>query len=183
MRISRHRPNRAARFLRLDGLGVSMGLLLAAAGGCGELINPFRDDLPAAAIITTASASRIQEAGLAPASRHRGWEAQVVAAQDLGVTHWPLWWEDVVEDSGSDDGQFAWTWRDFVYILYGPGRQIVNTVGLPLSMLVDPPGALRCSDGLISRQMFGMRNHDAVACSGAAIPPDIIEAYEQPASD
>ncbi len=101
----------------------------------------------------------------------------------MGVTHWPLWWEDFVEDSGSDDGQFAWTWCDFVCILYGPGRQIVNTAGLPLSMVVDPPGALRCSDGLVSRQMFGMSNHDAVACSGVAIPPDIIEAYEQPVSD
>lgn len=183
MRISRQRPSRVACFLGLDGLGVLMGLLLAAVGGCGELINPFRDDLPDAAIITTASALRIQEAGLAPAARHRGWEAQVVATQDLGVTHWPLWWEDVVEDSGSDDGQFAWTWCDFVCILYGPGRQIVNTAGLPLSMVVDPPGALRCSDGSVSRQMFGMSNHDAVACSGAGIPPDIIEAYEQPILD
>ena len=183
MWISRQRPGRVTRFLRLNGLGVSMGLLLAVAGGCGELINPFRDDLPAATIITTASALRIQEAGLAAAARQRGWEAQVVATQDLGVTHWPLWWEDFAEDSGSDDGQFAWTWCDFAYILYGPGRQIVNTAGLPLSMVVDLPGALRCSDGAISRQRFGMSNHDPVACSGVAIPPDIIEAYEQPVSD
>ncbi len=178
MWISSRQASRTTRFLRRDGFPVLMGLLLASAGGCGELINPFRDDLPDATIITTASASRIQEAGLAAAARQRGWEPQMVTTQDAGVTHWPLWWEDVVEDSGSDDGQFAWTICDFVCILYSPGRQIVNTAVLPVSMLIDPPGAVRCSDGSVSGRMYGARSHDAVACSGAAIPPDIIEAYE-----
>ena len=75
-------------------------------------------------------------------------------AQDPGVTHWPLWWEDFVEDSGSDDGQFAWTWRDYAAFGYCPARQIVNTAALPVSWVVDPPGAVRCSDGVISKQIL-----------------------------
>lgn len=174
-----------ARALRRLGWDVQISalllvsLLLPGMCGCGELINPFRDDLPGSALITTASARRVREAALDSGVRLRGWDASLLQAQNPGVTHWPLWWEDFVEDSGSDDGQFAWTWRDYAAFGYCPARQIVNTVALPVSWIVDPPGAVRCSDGVISKQILGMSNHDAVACSGVAIPPDIIEAYEQ----
>ncbi|MCH8852971.1 MAG: hypothetical protein IID41_10020, partial [Planctomycetes bacterium] len=39
----------------------ALALLLPATSGCGRLINPFRDDLPDATIITTSSAARVQE--------------------------------------------------------------------------------------------------------------------------
>lgn len=169
------RLRRRGQVLQISVLLLS--LLLPVLGGCAELINPFRDDLPGGDLITTASARRVREAGLDAGVRLRGWDASVVQAQDPGVTHWPLWWEDFVEDSGSDDGQFAWTWRDYAAFGYCPARQIVNTVALPVSWVVDPPGAIRCSDGVMGKQALRMSNHDAVACSGVAIPPDIIEAY------
>ncbi len=156
----------------------ALALFLSATGGCGRLINPFRDDLPDATIITTASAARVQEMNVAGALRQRGWDTSLVRSQDPSVSHWPLWWQDFVEDSGSNDGQFAWTWCDYAYIVYGPGRQIVNTVGLPVSMVVDPPGTFLCSDGVISRQAFGRANHDPVACGGVAVLPDLVEAEQ-----
>ncbi len=159
------------------------GMGLFAVGGCSELINPYRDDLPATTMISTASARRVREAGPAGEVRQRGWSASLVQLQDPGVSHWPLWWEDFVEDSGSDDGQFAWTWCDYLCVVYGPARQVVNTVAFPVSMVVDPPGSIRCSDGVISMQTFGLSDHDSVACGGVAIPPDLIEAYEQSAQN
>ncbi len=156
----------------------ALALLLPATGGCGRLINPFRDDLPDATIITTASAARIQEMYVAREVRQRGWGTSLVRSQDPSVSHWPLWWQDFVEDSGSNDGQFAWTWCDYAYILYGPGLQIVNTAGLPVSMVIDLPGTFLCSDGVISRQAFGRANHDPVACGGLAVLPDLVEAEQ-----
>ncbi len=156
----------------------ALALLLLATGGCGRLINPFRDDLPDATIITTASAARVQEMNVAGELRQRGWDTSLVRSQDPSVSHWPLWWQDFVEDSGSNDGQFAWTWRDYAYILYGPGRQAVNTAGLPVSMVIDPPGTFLCSDGVISRQAFGRANHDPVACGGVVVLPDLVEAEQ-----
>ena len=93
---------------------LALALLLPATGACGRLINPFRDDLPDATIVTTASAARVQEMNVAGELRERGWDASLVRSQDPSVAHWPLWWQDFVEDSGSDDGQFAWTWRDIL---------------------------------------------------------------------
>ena len=155
------------------------GVAALATSGCSELINPYRDDLPATTIVSTASAARVYEAGVAGGVRQREWATSLTQSQDPGVSHWPLWWEDALEDSGSDDGQFAWTWCDYVGVVYGPARQLLNTVALPVSAVVDPPGMIRCSDGVISTQTFGLSNHDAVACSGVAIAPDLIEAYEQ----
>ncbi len=156
----------------------ALALLLPATGGCGRLINPFRDDLPDATIITTASAARVQEMNVAGELRQRGWDTSLLRSQDPSVSHWPLWWQDFVEDSGSNDGQFAWTWCDYAYILYGPGRQIVNSAGLPVSMVIEPPGTFLCSDGVISRQAFGRANHDPVACGGLAVLPDLVEAEQ-----
>jgi hypothetical protein len=157
---------------------LALSLLLPAGSGCGRVINPYRDDLPSASIITTASAARVQETEVAGELRQRGWDTTMVRSQDQGVSHWPLWWQDYVEDSGSNDGRFAWTWCDYAYIVYGPARQAVNTAGLPVSMVIEPPGTFLCSDGVISRQAFGWENHDPVACSGVAVSPDLIEAEQ-----
>ncbi len=70
----------------------ALALLMPAAGGCGRLINPFRDDLPDATMITTASAARVQEMNVAGELRQRGWDSLQVRAQDPSVSHWPLWW-------------------------------------------------------------------------------------------
>ena len=86
---------------------LALALLLLATGGCGRLINPFRDDLPDATIITTASAARVQEMNVGGELRQRGWDTLLVRSQDPSVAHWPLWWQDFVEDSGSNDGQFS----------------------------------------------------------------------------
>ena len=149
-------------------------LLLIVAPACSEIVNPFRDDLPASSAVTTPSADRVRDADMPPDVRQRDWDRTLTATQDQGVSHWPLWFEDSLEDSGSEDGQFAWSWLDYGAVAYGPARQFLNLVAVPVSAIVDPPWALKCSDGVISPQTFGFRNHDAVACSGAAMLPDLI---------
>lgn len=167
--------------LKRLGLLVISAMLLPA--GCADPINPFRDDLPTAASITTTSARLVRQQQAESDIRHRGWAETIVQSQDQGVSHWPLWWSDTLEDRGSDDGQFAWTYLDYLCIVYAPARQTVNAAALPVSVILDPPGAVRCSDGRISPQTFGLVSHDPIFCSGVAIPPDIIEAYESPLTE
>lgn len=157
-----------------------LALLIGTAPGCAQLVNPFHDDLPATRLVTTASAQRVQQTAPTCALRDRHWEPGVVQSQDPGVAHWPLWWSDFMEDSGSCDGRFAWTAEDYFALAYCPARQAVNTAAVPISMLVDPPGTIQCSDGSISPQTFGYRHHDPVRCVGEAILPDLVEAESQP---
>ncbi|MCG3137321.1 MAG: hypothetical protein HJJLKODD_01165 [Phycisphaerae bacterium] len=156
----------------------SAGLVIVSAAGCAMTPNPFRDDLPPTASVTTASADRIRAQNSGPgAQAHRDWSEGVISPQDQGTAHWPIWWEDFMEDSGSNDGRFAWTWVDYVAVAYCPSRQALNTAGLPVSVIVDPIWASKCSDGRISHQTFGFRNHDSLACSGDSVLPDVVEAY------
>lgn len=167
MLLSREMRNRLWRRIATASLGL-------VTAGCSEIVNPFRDDLPDTSRVTTSSALKIRQSDAPTAVHERGWNRSMTRTQDQGVSHWPLWWEDVMEDSGSDDGQFAWGWLDYGGVVYCPARQLLNTIALPISAVVDPPGAVRCSDGLISKQTFGMRSHDSIACTGAAMLPDLI---------
>ncbi len=163
---------------RMDGLGLWLAWAVLVPG-CAETINPFQDDLPDTRQVTTASKDRVLEAHIMAAEAHRNWPDRTARAQNQGVSHWPLWWSDALEDSGSDDGRFAWTGLDYAAFLYCPTRQIVNTAGLPLSLIAAPPGSVMCSDGLISQQRCGAADHDTTPCTGVPIPPDIIEAYDR----
>lgn len=153
---------------------------LLTACGCSQLVNPFQDDLPATSLVTTASAARVEQLAPEQEPRARSWESRLLHPQDPGVAHWPLWWSDFMEDSGGQDGRFAWTWEDYFALGYCPARFAVNTAAVPVSMIVDPPGSLRCSDGYPNPQTLAYRAHDPVHCGGEAILPDLVEVYSQP---
>jgi len=149
------------------------GLLLSA--GCQHIKDPFVDDVPPVSEVTTTSVQGARAAASHPTVPRREFAAVHVEPQDGTVDHWPLWWEDPFEDKGSQDGQFAWTWEDYFYLAYGPGRFLLNTMAFPISAVVTMPGTVMCSDGRLSRQALGY-DHDAVPCAGGAAPPlDVLE--------
>ncbi len=166
-----------SRIRRHTWIGAGVVFCVLWSAGCTLIENPWRDDLPAISQVSTASAQAIHAEWRTATPRHRDWPAAIMATQDQGVDHSPLYWSDPFEDHGSDDLHFAWTWEDYLALPGCPARQMVNTAALPISVVVDPIWAVRCSDGRISPQTFGFWNHDPVVCGGVAIPPDLVEAY------
>jgi hypothetical protein len=93
--------------------------------------------------------------GAQPAIRRRDVPEARVPRADEGVPHYPLWWEDPLEDKGDQNDTFAWTWQDYVGMPYSLGRFLLNTMAWPVSAGVTPPGAAMVSDGNVGR------DHDA----------------------
>ncbi len=131
--------------------------VLVGGGGCQTISNPYHDELADRQAVTTASvegarAAMIVERAVAPP---RG-SVKVVASKDGTVTHGPLYFEDASEESGSEDGRFAWTNEDFVQIVTWRARFLVNVLLLPVSAVMTPPSQTMASDGQPSREVFGM---------------------------
>lgn len=161
------------------GVGlIQLGMLvpMCVATGCQHAVNPFQDNLPANSEITTSSVEGARAAEVHPTIPQRLlYKPTVVEAQNGMVAHRPLCWEDPFEDKGSDDGQFAWTWEDYLAVGYGPGRNIGNTLLFPVTAVVSPPYTVMCSDGKLSRQLLGY-DHDAINCPGGSpLPIDVLE--------
>lgn len=142
--------------------------LLAGAmflSGCAHVPNQFAEDGPATR--TTLESPSVQDAvtSYKPAGfRDRGWQPTVAAAESGAVTHWPLYTEDPFEDKGTDrpDGpnKYYIGWEDYVALPYGIARHTLNIIGMPVSMVVQPPWTLMESDGELSKQCLGY-DHDA----------------------
>ena len=154
-------------------------IVISSVSGCHEWPNMFIDDLPLASSATTATMDRAMQADTVDAGSTRGFAVAHIEAQDGTVVHGPLWFEDPVEMAGSDDGRFAVTFEDHVSVFYSFGRFIVNLGALPLSMIVDRPGAMVCSDGIErrSRRSWLPEPYDAERCSGASEPIDLLEVW------
>jgi hypothetical protein len=152
--------------------------MLAATTGCSEIVNPWADDVPKADVVTTASVEGVRTAREdtePPPQRVVNAERMQFRPEDGTVTHWPLWWEDPFVDKGSEDGVFAWTGEDYLAFPYGLGRFLVNTMGFPISAVVQPPWTVMGSDGVLSRQALGY-DHDAEPRPGGVEPPtDVLE--------
>lgn len=131
--------------------------VIVVGGGCHTISNPYHDELADRQAVTTASvegarAAMIAERAVVPP---RG-SVKVVAPKDGTVTHGPLYFEDASEESGSEDGRFAWTNEDFVQIVTWRARFLVNVLLLPVSAVMTPPSQAMASDGQPSREVFGM---------------------------
>jgi hypothetical protein len=152
-----------------------LGATLAIIGalGCAPMANdPFKD--AGAAVepeMTTASMVAYQGQSEFGRPYRRLWEPDQVYMETGVVTHWPLWWEDPFEDHGNrfhqvDDRDevdvvFAWNWVDYMHMMYGPTRFIINTGGWPVSAVVTPPGTPMESDARIDAGGLGVYDHDA----------------------
>jgi hypothetical protein len=159
---------------------VCLGLL----GCAGQTLDAFSDSAAVSdEAMTTPSADAVRRSGKpALVGRRATCPSQcVVAAQDGTVTHWPLWWEDPLEDKGSDDGRVAWTWEDYAALFYCPARLVVNTAAFPISAMATLPGTVLCSDGRISKQLV-WRDHDASVCGAGKPGPDSLVSVAARAS-
>jgi len=144
-------------------------LILAAIGvsGCQLIVNPFADEFANRPAVVTPSVRVAREARVEPVVLRRPCSPIEVTVVDGAVTHGPLYFEDPFEDKGSEDGRFAWTGEDYLYLLYGPGRFSLNSLLFPVSAMVTPPWVVMASDGHLSRQALGM-DHDAERWAGAS---------------
>jgi hypothetical protein len=160
-------------------VAILVGAAVLATPGCSEWINPWADDLPTAADVTTPSVEGVRAADRQPALRTRPIQPSRIEPQPGVVTHWPLWWEDPFVDKGSEDGQFAMTQEDYFAFPYGLGRFLLNTMAFPVSAAVTPPFTIMGSDGVLSRQALGY-DHDAERWPGSVVPIDILEVGTVP---
>ncbi len=154
-----------------DVFGATLAALVLCTGGCAHLNDPFRDSSRYIDDeMNTASAEGYRTPPEFVTLVLRDSAEDVVHHENGSVTHWPLWFEDPFEDKGNRldprvhrdalDSEFVWNWADYLHILYGPGRFLLNTVAIPASIIVRPPGMLMESDGRISRGICWY-DHDA----------------------
>lgn len=134
----------------------SLTALTVTACNDPPAVNPWRDDAISADTWSTPSADGILAAGHEPVIRQRPGLAETCAPHvEPGVPHYPLWYEDPLEDKGDQNDAFAWTWQDYVAMPYSFGRFLLNTMALPVSSLVTPGNTAMVSDGVTGR------DHDA----------------------
>lgn len=142
------------------------GVLALLAGACNEppAVNPWRDDSIPESAWYSHSGESVLAANARPAIRHRDIPPSTAPLADGSVPHYPLWYEDPFEDQGDGNHEFAWTWQDYFAMPYGEGRYIVNTLGMPVSAVLQPPGSSMVSDGVVEPR--GISAHDAkMGCS------------------
>ncbi len=154
-----NKPSSPARFFAPPACGFAIILLLIAVAlpACDQppAVNPWRDDSIPARTWSTPSRDGILSADSEPVIRQRQVPLAGAPHFNAGVPHYPLWWEDPLEDKGDQDSSFAWTWQDYVAMPYSFGRFLLNTMAWPVSATVTPPGTPMVSDGRIGR------DHDA----------------------
>lgn len=149
-------PHSSIRSLGRAACGLLCAGIYAATLGCQgpPAVNPWNDDSIGSEAWTTPSAEGFRSAKAEPATRHRNIEETNIN-RSAGVPHYPLWWEDPFEDKGDMDGRYAWTWQDYFAAPYSFGRYILNTIGMPASVVLTPPATPMVSDGVVGR------DHDA----------------------
>ncbi len=133
--------------------GAVLSMVLMLATGCQMMVNPYHDEMAMAAPVTTPSATGLREANVAPRMVPPYGDPKIVRAASGAIIHSPLYFEDPVDESGSEDGQFAITSEDF-YAFWSTGfRFPMNLIFYPLSAVVTPPWMVMESDGATSRKI------------------------------
>jgi hypothetical protein len=134
--------------------------IVAGAGGCHLMVNPYTDEIAMEPAVTTPSAEQAQAAQVAVTVTQRDYDLVEVRVEDGSVTHGPLYFEDPFEDRGSEDGRFAWGGEEYLYFLHGPGCFLFKGLVFPISAVVTPPWITMASDGRVSQRAWSMV-HDA----------------------
>lgn len=166
---------RAPRTLRLCSLAT-----LALLVGCAHIPNQFVDDSPAVTTeLESATAKDVYARFTVAKETRRDWPVQTTAPENGTVVHWPLYFEDPFEDKGSEainptgrpaNQRYYIGWEDFVAFGYGYPRFWLNTLGLPVSLAVQPPWTAMESDGVVSEQALGY-DHDAAPLGSESPAP------------
>ena len=133
----------------------ALGWFMVAGCNTPPAVNPWRDDSLTRASYSSPSSEGILAAGRPPSVRVRDFDEMAGPHVAGDVPHYPLWWEDPLEDKGDQDRVVAWTWQDYVGMPYSFGRFLLNTMAWPVSAVVTPPGTAMLSDSVVGR------DHDA----------------------
>jgi hypothetical protein len=153
-----------------------------AAPGCPKPIVVFA---PAVSpeMLDTPSTTFVNQSGVRPAVVERGWSSMTGYYAAPVVQHGPLYFEDEFENVGvvSDACPRGWTWLDFVSIPYCDARWMLNTIAVPVSMVVYPPWQPTCSDGEPGKTPLGL-TFDSVPCKQLLPPPFDLECPDQQAA-
>ncbi len=146
-------------YLRRLGFGMALSVwMMILGGGCQLAVSPYADELADQPAVTTLSADGIRAANAAPRESARRFDPiEMPPGYDVGVDHLPLFFEDPFEGMGSEDDRFAWTAEEYLCLVYGPSRFLVNGLFAPVSAVVTPPWVTMNSDGII-----GERDRDPV---------------------
>ena len=144
--------------------------------GCAQVPNQWREDGPSHGAEWRSPTAVDVEGKVEPAElRHRDYAPVVLNAVPLGVTHWPLYFEDPFEDRGKAaatlvaadapppaEHEYALGWQDYIAMPYTYARFTTNWLMLfPASTVVTPPWTVMVSDGQVSQQALGY-DHDAI---------------------
>lgn len=115
--------------------------------GCHLMVNPFTDELAGQQAVTTPSAEGAGAVQTTAAETTRQHARVEVAAQNGSVTHGPLYFDSGFGKLDSDDGRFAWTYKDYIQLFHWRGRFLFDAAMLPIHAVVTPPWAVEESDG------------------------------------
>ncbi len=119
--------------------GCAAIVFLFLAAGCSLMINPNYDELSAETITMTPSEQGVRNAHVSTGEQQvRPFEEILCAAHTGHIIHGPLFFEDPIEQAGSNDDQFAWTFEEPLYFVYGPIRYGANIASLPVSAIMSP---------------------------------------------
>jgi len=176
------RPACFRRVRRAASISLAMGVAFFSAG-CQLAVNPFKDELVDQRNITTASVDGIRATEREYTPRHATGASWEIRPEDGTVAHYPLYFEDPYESSGSEDGKFAWTWEDYWQILYWRGRFAVNFLILPVTAVMTPPWTVMASDGYLSPRAFGEKHDAAVWKAPAGERQRVTEVAPTPPPD
>jgi hypothetical protein len=125
-------------------------ICLILVSGCSLMVDPFKDEYANRPPVTTPSVDSALAANVPASEQERIGEEKVRYAADGGVVHLPLYFEEPFEESGSENGTFAWTGEDYVWIAYSRLRFMANLFAFPVSAVVYPPWQETVSDGRLS---------------------------------
>lgn len=101
------------------------------------------------------------------------------------VHHGPLYFEDEMENVSEVNSNCpsGYTWLDILAVPYSDARWMLNTIALPVSMVVNPPWQRMCSDGEPgTRPPLGL-TLDAAPCARPVPTPFDLKCSEQQAQD
>jgi len=129
--------------------------MIALIPGCHLAVHPFTDEFAGRPAVTTASVEGVRAAAKSDLVLTRTSPSREIAPEDGTVSHGPLYFEDPYEESGSEDGHFAWTAEDYWQWVYWRGRFLLNAVAFPVSAVVTPPWTVMVSDGNLNDRAWG----------------------------
>ena len=174
----------SAAFARMIFAGAGCFVMLTT--GCSHWVDPFQDETRQLMNVSTPSVRAVLATDRQPAPRSRPFAPCEYAAVTGSVEHGPLYFEDGLEDGGSDDGKLAWTVEDYIQWMYWDARFLLNVAGLPFSMVVHPTWTVMSSDGVPDREWLGWRHDAHVATSeekADSIEPPDMSTEKAPSSD